>query len=217
LTALNRFHPAWVVAAILLIASPGFAEQGDSEVGFRLLWVTGSASSAGTIAETGSAVTLSSGPGIEIDWVLWPLDELTVELAIGGSAQPVGTSGGELGGVDGGTLWRIPLSAVAQYRPDLYGSFDPYVGLGLVYNATAYDESSEYESLFSGVSFSNDLNIVVQAGVTYTLDVRWSANLDLRYMAMGTDATFTGFDGSTQTLGMRFDPWVVGLGFRFRY
>jgi outer membrane protein len=214
---MHRLHLICVTVAILLIGSPGFAEQGDTEVGFRLLWVTGSASSAGTIAETGSAVTLSSGPGIEIDWVLWPLDELTVELAIGGSAQPVGTSGGELGGVDGGTLWRIPLSAVAQYRPDLYGSFDPYVGLGLVYNATAYDESSEYESLFSDVSFSNDLNVVVQAGVTYTLDVRWSANLDLRYMAMGTDATFTGFDGSTQTLGMRFDPWVVGLGFRFRY
>lgn len=214
---MHRLHLVCVVVAILSVGSSGFAEQGDTEVGFRLLWVTGSAAGVGTLAETGSAVTISSGPGIEVDWVLWPFDELTVELALGASAQPVRTSGGSLGGIDGGSLWRIPLSAVAQYRPDLFGRFNPYVGLGLVYNATTFDESSEYKELFSDVSFSNDLDIVVQAGVTYNLDLRWSANLDVRYMGMGTDATFIGFDGTTQSVEFRFDPWVVGLGFRFRY
>lgn len=214
---MRRIYLFCVVFAILLIGNPGFAEKGDTEVGFRLLWVTGSASSAGTIADTGSSIAFSSGPGIEVDWVLWPLDELTVELAVGASAQPVKTNGGSLGGLDGGSLWRIPLSAVAQYRPDLDGSFDPYVGLGLVYNINTYDESTAYKELFSEVSFSNDVNVVVQAGVTYTLNVRWSANLDLRYMGMNTDATLTAVDGTTQTLGFRFDPWVVGLGFRYRY
>ncbi len=214
---MRRFHLACIVVVILLIGNPGFAEKGDTEVGFRLLWVTGSATSAGTIADTGSSITLSSGPGIEFDWVLWPLDELTVELAVGASAQPVKTSGGSLGGLDGGTLWRIPLSAVAQYRPDLYGSFDPYVGLGVVYNLNTYAESSAYQELFSRAGFSSDLNVVVQAGVTYTLNLRWSANLDLRYMGMSTTGTFTDIDGTTQNLDFKLDPWVIGLGFRFRY
>ena len=203
---------------ILLCAGLAVAEQGDTEVGFRLLWVTGSATAAGSIADTGSSPTLSSGPGIEFDWVLWPLDELTVELSIGASPLPVGTSGGSLGGIDGGTLWRIPLSAVAQYRPDLYGKFDPYVGLGLVYNATIYDLSSAYKEVFSKASFSSDVNIVVQAGVNYELDERWSANLDLRYMGLRTDGTFTSLDGTSRDeLNFTFDPWVVGLGFRYRY
>lgn len=208
-----------VVAFLLVVLCGSFAgaEQGDAEVGFRLLWVTGSATGAGTIADTGSSPTLSSGPGIEVDWVLWPLDELTVELAIGASIHPVGTRGGSLGGIDGGSLWRIPVSAVAQYRPDLYGNFDPYVGLGLVYNVTTYDDSSAYKELFSKASFSNDVNVVVQAGVNYTLNLRWSTNLDLRYMGMNTTGTFTGLDGSTDSLSFSFDPWVVGLGFRYRY
>ena len=202
---------------ILLCAGLAVAEQGDTEVGFRLLWVTGSATAAGSIADTGSSPTLSSGPGIEFDWVLWPLDELTVELSIGASPLPVGTSGGSLGGIDGGTLWRIPLSAVAQYRPDLYGKFDPYVGLGLVYNATIYDLSSAYKEVFSKASFSSDVNIVVQAGVNYTLDERWSANLDLRYMGMTTTGTFISLDGARDELSFSMNPWVVGLGFRYRY
>jgi len=201
-----------------LCGNSAFAEQGDTEVGFRLLYVTGSAKAAGTIADTGSSPTLSSGPGIEVDWVLWPLDELTVEIAIGASTHPVGTSGGSLSGIDGGTLWRLPLSAVAQYRPDLYGKFDPYVGLGLVYNATIYDMSSAYKEMFSKASFSSDANIVVQAGVNYELDERWSANLDLRYMGMTTTGTLTSLDGgSRDELNLRLDPWVIGMGFRYRY
>ncbi len=206
------------LAVVHLCGNVAFAEQGDTEVGFRLLYVTGSARAAGTIADTGSSPTLSSGPGIEIDWVLWPLDELTVEIAIGASTHPVGTSGGSLSGIDGGTLWRLPLSAVAQYRPDLYSKFDPYVGLGLVYNATIYDMSSAYKEVFSKTSFSSSANIVVQAGVNYELDERWSANLDLRYMGMTTTGTFTSLDGdSRDELDLRFDPWVIGMGFRYRY
>lgn len=214
---MRRLHLACAAAVILLCGSFAAAEQGDTEIGFRLLWVTGSARSAGTLADTGSSVTLSSGPGIEIDWILWPLDRLTVELSLGASVQPVGTSGGSLGGIDGGSLWRLPLSAVAQYRPDLFGSFHPYVGLGFVYNFPIYDDSSAYKELFSELSFSDDFNIVAQVGVDYTLNIRWSANLDLRYMGMDTTGTFASLDGATQELGFRFDPWVVGLGFSYRY
>ena len=202
---------------ILLCAGLAVAEQGDTEVGFRLLWVTGSATGSGTFAETGSSPTLSSGPGIEFDWVLWPLDELTVELAIGGSGHPVGTSGGTFAGIDGGTLWRIPLSAVAQYRPDLYGAFHPYVGLGLVYNFTVYDSSSAYDEFFQKTAFSNDIDLVAQIGLNYRLDVRWSANLDLRYMGMKTTGTFTYNNGATESIDFGLNPWVVGLGFRYRY
>jgi outer membrane protein len=205
------------VCLFLLLTGGAAAEQGDTEVGFRLMYVTGSATGSGTIGDTESTPTLSSGPGVEIDWVLWPLDELTVELSAGVSPHPVGTSGGDLAGLDGGELWRIPLSAVAQYRPDLYGPFDPYVGLGLVYNFTSYQMSSAYEEIFAKGNFSNDLNIVAQVGLNYTLDERWSANLDLRYMGMKTTGTFTDADGATGQSQFSLNPWVIGLGFRYRY
>ncbi len=208
---------ACAVALMLLGGTFAAAEQGDTEVGFRLMWVTGSATAAGSVAETGSSPTLSSGPGVEVDWVLWPLDEFTVELSIGASPHPVGTSGGALGGIDGGTVWRLPLSAVAQYRPDLYGKFDPYVGLGLVYNVMIFDDSSAYKELFTETGFSNEIDIVAQVGVTYALDMRWSANLDLRYMGLRTTGTFVGTDGTRDELDFSMNPWAVGLGFRFRY
>jgi len=205
------------LAALLSWSSSVGAEQGDTEIGFRLLWVTGSATAAGSIADTGSSPTLSSGPGIEIDWVLWPLDELTVELSVGASPLPVGTTGGSLGGIDGGSVWRLPLSAVAQYRPDLFGKFDPYVGLGFVYNVMMFDDSSAFKELFSDAGFSNEIDLVAQVGVTYALDLRWSANLDLRYMGLRTTGTFVGADGTGDELDFFLDPWVVGLGFRYRY
>ena len=77
--------------------------------------------------------------------------------------------------------------------------------------------SSAYKELFSKGEFSNDLNIVAQVGVTYALDVRWSANLDLRYMGMKTTGTFTTADGSAVESQFSYSPWVVGLGFRYRY
>jgi len=205
------------VCLCLLIAGGVAAEQGDTEVGFRLMYVTGSATGSGTIGDTDSSPSLASGPGVEIDWVLWPLDELTVELSAGVSSHSVGTSGGDLAGLDGGELWRFPLSAVAQYRPVLHGPFDPYVGLGLVYNLTSYRMSSAYEEIFSKGAFSNDLNIVAQVGLNYTLDVRWSANLDLRYMGMKTTGTFTVADGTSSSSQFSLNPWVIGLGFRYRY
>jgi outer membrane protein len=208
-----------VLAAVVYLLAAGVAgaEKGDAEVGFRLMYVTASATGSGSIDSTGSSPTLSSGPGVEIDWILWPLDELTLELSAAISPHSVGTSGGELAGTDGGTLWRIPLSAVAQYRPDLYGPFDPYVGLGLVYNLTSYRMSSGYDELFSKGSFSNDLDIVAQVGLNYTLDVRWSANLDVRYMGMKTTGTFTAADGTSVQSQFSLNPWVIGLGFRYRY
>ena len=205
------------LAALVLSGSPVAAEQGDTEVGFRLMWVTGSATAAGTIADTDSSPTLSSGPGIEVDWVLWPLDELTVEISIGASGHPVGTSGGSLGGIDGGTLWHVPVSAVAQYRPDVDSKFDPYVGLGFVYNVMILDESSAYKQLFSEAKFSNEIDLVAQAGVNYSLDLRWSANLDLRYMGLRNTGTFISRDGTRDDLSFSMNPWVVGLGFRYRY
>ena len=207
----------FALAALVLWGSPATAEQGDTEVGFRLMWVTGSATAAGTIADTGSSPTLSSGPGIELDWVLWPLDELTVEMSIGASPHPVGTSGGTLGGIDGGTVWRLPVSAVAQYRPDLDSRFDPYVGLGFVYNVMVFDDSSVYKELFSEAKFSNEIDLVAQVGVNYSLDLRWSANLDLRYMGLRTTGTFVSMDGTRDDLSFSMNPWVVGLGFRYRY
>lgn len=205
------------VAAVLAVAGAAGAEQGDTEVGFRLLWVTGSATGAGTLTGTGGSPTLSSGPGIEADWVLWPLDELSVELSLGASPHPIGIRGGDLAGLDVGTLWRIPVSAVAQYRPFLFGQFNPYVGLGLVYNATVVDESSASKAAISSIEFSKEVDLVAQVGVTYFLDLHWSANLDLRYMGWSPTGTFTATDGARDSLRMTMNPWVVGLGFRFRY
>jgi outer membrane protein len=216
--SISRRHLVVLTIFALACATSVTAEQGDKEVGFRLFYATASASSAGTVADTASSITLSSGPGVEINWLLYPLDELSVELSIGASPHPVGTSGGSLGGLDGGTLWRLPVSAVAQYRPDLFGEWNPYIGLGLVYNATVYDMSAAYKEWLSDADFSSDVGIVVQVGIDYTLNVRWSANLDLRYMGMRTTATLEGLDGAIlDELDFKLDPWVIGLGFRYRY
>jgi outer membrane protein len=210
--------PVIGLTALVMAALPAPAEQGDTEVGFRLLGLSASATADGEIAGTGGTPELSSNIGTDVSWLLWPLDRLAVELSLGVSAHPLEASGGELAGVDGGTLWRLPVSAVAQYRFALFGPFHPYVGLGLSYNVTKLRSSSAYDERFSEVGFSDDVGVVVQAGLDYALDERWSANLDLRFMAMRTDAVFTDAgSGATSDVGFPLDPWVVGLGFRYRY
>jgi len=206
------------MAVLIASASPTVAEQGDTEIGFRLLGIAASAKTDAEIADTGSTPELSSNIGAEASWTVWPLDWLAVELSLGVSAHPLTASGGELSAADGGTLWRLPVSAVAQYRIPVYGPFDPYVGLGLSFNVAKLRPSTAYDERFSNIGFSDDVGIVVQAGVDYLLDERWSANLDLRYMAMRTDAVFTDrSSGATSEVGFALDPWVIGLGFRYRY
>ena len=181
------------------------------------MWVTGSAKAVGTIADTDSSPTLSSGPGIEIDWVIWPFDELTLEMSIGASAHPVGTSGGALAG----SRRRDSVAATFERRGPVSArpgsKFDPYVGLGFVYNVMIFDDSGAYRDLFSEAKFSNEIDLVAQVGVNYSLDYRWSANLDLRYMGLRTTGTFVGMDGTRDDLSLSMNPWVVGLGFRYRY
>ncbi|MCU0304873.1 MAG: outer membrane beta-barrel protein [Thermoanaerobaculales bacterium] len=206
-----------VLAALLALAAPALAEQGDTEVGFRALWVAGSATGDRELGDTGSSPTLSSGPGLEIGWVAWPLDWLTVELAAGASALPLETTGGSLGSLDLGTVWAFPLSAVAQYRPPLYGPFDPYVGIGLAYTLNLLDESDAAAAAFTDIELTDELGLVVEAGVAYHLDVRWSATLDLRYVGWETTGRFTSADGSVDESALGLDPWVVGLGFRYRF
>lgn len=56
-----------------------------------------------------------------------------------------------------------------------------------------------------------------EVGVNYSLDLHWSANLDLRYMGLRTTGTFVSMDGTRDDLSFSMNPWVVGLGFRYRY
>lgn len=212
-----RLLIALLTPLVLVSTAPACAEQGDSEIGFRALYVTASSTGAGTLGDNGSSPTLSSGPGVELSWLLWPLDELSVELCAAVSAHPLGTVGGSLDGIDGGTLWRIPLSAVAQYRPDFGGPFVPYVGLGVVFNVTTSSAPETLQEHFPDVEFSDDLDLAAQIGIDYRLDTRWSANLDLRFMGMRTTATYAAADGVVDDIDFDLNPWVIGLGFRLRY
>ncbi len=69
-------------------------------------------------------------------------------------------------------------------------------------------------------SFANDIQeIFNRRGCTASSchGSAMSANLDLRYMGMTTTGTFISLDGARDELSFSMNPWVVGLGFRYRY
>jgi len=108
------------------------AQTPEWRYGGRALWV-GAGTTSGELGDTGSRLDLSSGPGLEFDATAMFSDVIGVELSVGVSGHRLDLVGGDWNGIDGGWVWLMPLTALAQYHLQVYGPWDPYFGLGITW------------------------------------------------------------------------------------
>ena len=208
------FSTVVVLAAVTGISS---AQSPEWRSGGRVSWVDAGTSS-GELGDTGSTLDLRSGFGIEFDATLMFSDVFGVEFSVGASAHQVQTSGGDLGTYDLGWLWLVPLTAIAQYHHPIYGSWDPYVGLGITWAAPFFKISGDAnDSGIEDMEFDSGPTFAAQIGVNYQLSNRWYANIDLRYFGTSLEAQVRVDGANLPTIKLDTKPVVISLGFGYKF
>jgi len=206
-----------IVFVLVAVAGIASAQSPEWRYGGRISWVNAGTSSD-ELGDTGSTLDLRSGFGAEFDATLMFSDLFGVELSIGTSAHQLQVSGGDLGTVDAGMLWLVPLTAIAQYHHPIYGPWDPYAGLGITWAAPFYKKSGDAgDAGIEEMEFEGGPAIAAQIGVNYQMDNRWYANFDLRYSGTSVDAQVRTDEGNLPTIKLDIKPLVVSLGFGYKF
>jgi len=108
-----------------------------------------------------------------------------------------------------GSFKHLPPTLLAQYHFVPEGQFSPYVGVGVNFTRISGVK------LLGGTADleSNSVGLALQAGVDFKIDQKWSINLDLKRVNIGSDV----MAGGKKISAVKVDPTLVsvGLGYRF--
>jgi outer membrane protein len=208
-----------IASTVVLVLATGsaFAQTPESRYGGRVSWVNASASSE-QLGDTGGALKLHSGWGLEFDATLMFSDRFGVELSIGASAHRFCLSDGDWGDIDAGRVWLVPMNAIAQFHPPVYGPWDPYIGIGVSWVPPIYNESGELSAAgVESLDLEGGVGVAAQLGVNYQLDHRWYANIDLRYLGTSLDARVRTEEEDFPTVALDITPFTLSLGFGYKF
>lgn len=216
---MDRHRLAAVALGICLVAGIAEAQTPVWRLGGRALYAPSGATS-GELGDTGTNLELNSGGGLEFDATVKFSRLFAAEFTIAGVGQGLRLIGEGTGccGIDGGTVWLIPVTATVQYHPQVFGPWDPYVGGGIGLIAPIYDISGDLEDTgITRLELDGGLGFVLQFGVGYQLDDDWSIGLDFRYLGVSLEARVgtEGTDYPPVTLDIK--PWLVGFGVGYRF
>jgi outer membrane protein len=216
---MNRRLTATCFFVVLVAAAVVSAQNADWRIGGRVLYMTGGATSP-EVGDTGAGLELGAGGGLEFDAVARFSEMFAAEFTIGVTVQPLTVIGDDLccGGIDGGWVWLVPLTALGQFHIPVYGKWDPYVGLGVAWTFPVDSLSSDIKAVgVQKIDFQGTVGFAMQGGVNYTINNRWYANLDIRYLGVSLEARVTTDAGKLQPVDLEIEPWVLGIGFRYRF
>ena len=208
---------SFLLAIIVGAAGTADAQTPEWRLGGRALWVSAGTTS-GELGATGSRLDLGSGPGLEFDATMMFSDLIGVELSLGASRHRLDLVGGDWHGIDGGPVWLVPLTALVQYHVQVYGPWDPYFGLGITWVGGFSSLSSDLRDAgVEDLDFKGGAGLAAQAGVNYQINNRWYANLDISYLGASLDAKVRTDEGDLPTVKLDIKPWVIGLGFGYKF
>jgi outer membrane protein len=130
-----------------------------------------------------------------------------------------------------GDTEHLPPTVSVQYHflPDT--KFDPYVGVGFNYTLFSNEKlTSDSEAFFEllgpelgldltnpKLKLDNSSGVAAQIGADIYFSDAWFANIDFRYIDIGTDPTITSDVDSLKLKTVNIDPFVysIMLGYRF--
>ena len=216
---MSRRLTATCFCALVLSAATVAAQDAEWRQGGRLLYLTGGATSQ-EVGDTGASLELGAGIGLEYVAVARFSEMFSAEFAVGASIQELTAVGDDIccGGIDGGDVWLFPLTALGQFHVPVYGKWDPYVGLGAAWTIPYYKMSNDLKDTeVSDIDFKGTLGFAAQAGFNYSLNNRWYANFDVRYLGVSLEAEVKFDDGDVDTVDLDIKPWVIGFGFGYRF
>ncbi len=196
------------------------------------------ADDSGTVFLNGNT---GQGAGVEVDAAVMPEVDITYMITPHWGVEAIasmanhdvnidGTPTGTLAAVGGnGTklfdTWVLPPTVTLQYHFMPEGNIRPYVGVGVNYTATLFDDATDgLETAVGGpvdVSSSNSWGWALQAGIDYEINDKWFFNADMKYIDIDTTARINVVGGALAGNGFNVDvdvnPFVLGLGVGYRF
>jgi outer membrane protein len=118
----------------------------------------------------------------------------------------------------------LPPALILQYHFAPDQKIRPYAGLGLNYtyffdekSTTSLDNAFNGGQTISNLKLDSSTGLVGQLGVDYDLGNNLFFNVDVKYMRIGTTATFTTQDLGNVNTNVDVNPWVFGIGIGKRF
>lgn len=193
-------RPLAVAIAAAALTLPLTANAQNWMVGLRVLNINPD------VSTSISGLDVSDAWTGEIDLSYFFTPNVAVELVATWAKHEVTLNGNSLGKVG-----LLPPTLTLQYHFTQFGAFKPYVGGGFNYTYF-YENTLANDTLYVD---DNSWGGALQAGFDYEIQKNWYFNADVKYLWISTDV----YTKATNTnLGsLDINPWVFGVGVRYRF
>jgi outer membrane protein len=198
--------------AVAQAAPPAGKQAGDIMVRGRLIGVLPDESS--DVTAIGGDATVSNRWAPEVDFSYFFTDHIAAELIAATTKHNVAVKGSSSGDVGLGSVWLLPPTLTLQYHFMPKSDFSPYLGAGVTY-AVFYNGNKP--STMRRVDYDNAWGVAFQAGFDYRLTDRWYFNTDVKKIYVNTDVNVTTNAGTAIKADTDIDPWVIGVGFGYKF
>lgn len=207
---------AGVVAFTGLAAPTAFAEQGDWQFRFRAITVQ--PDEGASISPIGGDVDIDTSIVPEFDISYFFTDNIAAELILGVTPHDVSAQGTSVGDLDLGDVTLLPPTLTVQYHFNPEGQVRPYVGAGVNYTLF-FNEDLPSGTVLDSIDYDPSFGLALQAGVDYALNERWFLNFDVKKVWINTDVTIDATTALSAVVDadVDIDPWIIGVGFGWRY
>lgn len=210
-------------AAIALMSAPAMAQEagvrgfraGDFLIGASVIGVLPS-NNGGSVDLIGGRPHASNSFTPQLDFTYFVSQNFSLNLIAATTRHDIEARNTAIGTVDLGRVWALPPTLTAQFHPVPTARVSPYVGVGVNYTLF-YNEGGNRNPLVAGVNVRSAPGVALNAGVNIELTPRWLLNLDVKYLFLRPDAVVTLTNGARLGANAQLDPWVVGIGFRYRF
>jgi outer membrane protein len=179
----------------------------------------------------GSDIDITSTVVPELDITYFFTHHIAAELILGVTPHRVDAAGllanlpvpfavNNLGEI--GSAWLLPPTLLLQYHFFLDNGVKPYVGVGVNYTVFFSPGSGPY---FRDFSLDNNWGWALQAGVDIPVGGNWFINFDVKKVFLESSASVwlnpgvlaPTHPGAFITTDAQIDPWLIGVGFGYRF
>lgn len=206
---------AAVAAVIGLVAwAPvdAYAKKEAGDILVRLRGIAMIPDAGGGTIEFGGDADLDNDYVPELDFTYFFTENIAAELILATTRHKVMVNRSTAGDLDLGHVSMLPPILTLQWHFLPKEMLSPYVGAGL--NYTIFYRETDGSSINS-IDYENSFGYAFQAGLDIEITDTWSLNIDLKKVFLNTDIVVNG--GAINAPDTDLDPWVVGIGFGYRF
>lgn len=214
------FLPATFAASAL--ASPAYAEAGDTFVRVRAIMVAPTENSGGILPTFPTEeVKVNNSIMPEVDITHMVSDNIGLELIAATTKHNASGKTGTTGGIGKlASTWVLPPTLTVQYHFAPEAKVRPYIGAGVNYTIFYSEKSSAGLETAVGqtdVNLKDSFGWAAQAGIDIDLNEKMFLNFDVKYIDIDTTARLATTSIGTQRVKISLDPVVFGIGLGFRF